>query len=224
MVCFIGSSRDLAFPNSRYPVNTNIKLRYMCPALITSITLPNIQTYSTVTFNASQGRLYAFLYLRAIFSNHALLPISLPLSTIFQVKIPAAESSSAAANMPRNYQCEMERLFSRESRYTIWRKLWFWLAASQKELGIVYLVPIPNSEPPAFTEERIDDDDLEQLRHCCYVSSRDVAVPNMRQLSPDHKLVCGVLSFLDCNVYLTIFVGSSSCKIDHLEPWVTTNL
>ncbi|KAI7771752.1 hypothetical protein LZL87_006028 [Fusarium oxysporum] len=99
-----------------------------------------------------------------------------------------AESSSAAVNRARNNHCEMERLFSRESRYTIWRNLWFWLAESQKELGIIYLVPIPDSYPPAFTEKRIDDEDLEQLRRCCNVWRYHVDILQMRPLTPDHVL------------------------------------
>src|SRR6478609_4935589 len=107
-----------------------------------------------------------------------------------------AEPSSVAANRAHNNHCEMERLFSRESRYTIWRNLWFWLAQSQKELDIIYLVPIPDSYPPAFMERRIDDEDLEQLRRCCNVSRYHVNTMQMRSLTPDHVLVCGAPSFL----------------------------
>ncbi|KAK2676563.1 Fumarase/histidase, N-terminal [Fusarium oxysporum f. sp. vasinfectum] len=99
-----------------------------------------------------------------------------------------AEPSSVAANRAHNNHCEMERLFSRESRYTIWRNLWFWLAQSQKELDIIYLVPIPDSYPPAFMERRIDDEDLEQLRRCCNVSRYHVNTMQMRSLTPDHVL------------------------------------
>ncbi|TVY72519.1 Adenylosuccinate lyase [Fusarium oxysporum f. sp. cubense] len=98
------------------------------------------------------------------------------------------EPSSVAANRAHNNHCEMERLFSRESRYTIWRNLWFWLAQSQKELDIIYLVPIPDSYPPAFMERRIDDEDLEQLRRCCNVSRYHVNTMQMRSLTPDHVL------------------------------------
>lgn len=31
---------------------------------------------------------------------------------------------------------EMQKLFSLQTRYLTWRKLWLWLAQSQKELGI----------------------------------------------------------------------------------------
>ncbi|KAK2484653.1 hypothetical protein H9L39_02633 [Fusarium oxysporum f. sp. albedinis] len=98
------------------------------------------------------------------------------------------EPSSAAANRAHNNHCEMERLFSRESRYTIWRNLWFWLAQSQKELDIIYLVPIPDSYPPAFRGKKIDDEDLEQLRRCCNVSRYHVNTMQMRSLTPDHVL------------------------------------
>lgn len=31
---------------------------------------------------------------------------------------------------------EMQKLFSLQTRYSTWRKLWLWLAQSQKQLGI----------------------------------------------------------------------------------------
>ncbi|KAF4414990.1 adenylosuccinate lyase [Fusarium acutatum] len=100
-----------------------------------------------------------------------------------------AGSSSGALVRARNKPCEMERLFSRESRYTIWRKLWLWLAESQKELGIIYLVPIPDTKPQDFREERIiEDEDLEQLRRCCHVLHYQVNTQQMRSLAPDHLL------------------------------------
>ncbi|KAF4503524.1 adenylosuccinate lyase [Fusarium agapanthi] len=98
-----------------------------------------------------------------------------------------AGSSSTALTRARNNPCEMERLFSRESRYTVWRKLWLWLAESQKELGIVYRVPIPDTKPQRFTEERIiDDEGLEQLRRCCQVLSYQVHTVQMRSLFGNH--------------------------------------
>ncbi|KAF5704395.1 adenylosuccinate lyase [Fusarium mundagurra] len=84
------------------------------------------------------------------------------------VKMPNAGSSSTALTRARSRPCEMERLFSRQSRNTIWRKLWLWLAESQKELGIVYLVPNPGTN--TSREERIiEDGALDQLRRCCHV-------------------------------------------------------
>ncbi|KAI1021823.1 hypothetical protein LB505_008872 [Fusarium chuoi] len=83
----------------------------------------------------------------------------------------------------------MERLFSRESRFTVWRKLWLWLAESQKQLGIVYLVPIPDTRPQEFTKGRIiDDQGLEQLWRCCVVLNSRVNSMQMRNLIEDHLL------------------------------------
>jgi adenylosuccinate lyase len=31
---------------------------------------------------------------------------------------------------------EMKKLFSARSRYSVWRKLWYWLAQAQKEAGL----------------------------------------------------------------------------------------
>ncbi|PNP85968.1 hypothetical protein FNYG_01024 [Fusarium nygamai] len=96
-------------------------------------------------------------------------------------------SSSTALTRVRNRPCEMEGLFSRESRYAIWRKLWFWLAQSQKELGIVYRVPNPNDN--TFMEERIiEDEAIEQLRRCCYVLPYQASAQQMRWLTSDHVL------------------------------------
>ncbi|KAI1034375.1 hypothetical protein LB504_004562 [Fusarium proliferatum] len=100
-----------------------------------------------------------------------------------------AGPSSGALTRVRNMPCEMERLFSRESRYTVWRKLWLWLAQSQKQLGIVYRVPVPDTRPQKFTKERIiDDQGLEQLRRCCVVLSYQVNSMQMRNPSADHLL------------------------------------
>lgn len=127
------------------------------------------------------------------FSTHASHPVSLsPLSTISLASMSDAGPSSSALTRARNKLCEMERLFSRESRYTVWRKLWLWLAESQKQLGIVYLVPIPDTRPQEFTKERIiDDQGLEQLRRCCVVLSYQVNSMQMRNPIADHLLVCG---------------------------------
>ncbi|KAF5587820.1 adenylosuccinate lyase [Fusarium pseudocircinatum] len=76
----------------------------------------------------------------------------------------------------------MERLFSLESRYSIWRKLWLWLAQSQKELGIVYRVPNPNDN--TFMKERIiEDDAIEQLMRCCHALTYQVSAKKI-----DHVL------------------------------------
>ncbi|KAF5682031.1 fusarubin cluster-esterase [Fusarium denticulatum] len=95
--------------------------------------------------------------------------------------------SSTALTTARNRSCDMERLFSRENRYSTWRKLWFWLAKSQKELGIVYRVPDPNAN--TFMEERIiEDDALEQLRRCCHALTYQASAQQMRSVTPDHVL------------------------------------
>ncbi|KAF5558172.1 adenylosuccinate lyase [Fusarium napiforme] len=98
-----------------------------------------------------------------------------------------ARSSSTALTRVRNRPCEMEGLFSRESRYTIWRILWLWLAQSQKELGIVYLVPNPNGN--AFVEERIiEEKAIEELRRCCNVLPSQASARHMCGLASLHVL------------------------------------
>ncbi|KAF5649525.1 adenylosuccinate lyase [Fusarium tjaetaba] len=109
---------------------------------------------------------------------------------IVTVSMSNAGSSSTALTRVRNRPCEMEELFSREKRYTIWRQLWLWLAQSQKELGIVYLVPNPDTnDTNALVEERIiEDEALEQLRHCCHVLPYQARAQHMCSLTPDHVL------------------------------------
>ncbi|EWG41628.1 hypothetical protein FVEG_03702 [Fusarium verticillioides 7600] len=98
-----------------------------------------------------------------------------------------AGSPSTTLTRVRNSPCEMERLFSRESRYTIWRELWLWLAQSQKELGIVYLVPNPNTNTP-MEERIIEDEALEQLRRCCRALNYQASAQQRCTLTPDHVL------------------------------------
>ncbi|KAG9503759.1 hypothetical protein J7337_003714 [Fusarium musae] len=107
-----------------------------------------------------------------------------------------AGSPSTTLTRVRNSPCEMERLFSRESRYTIWRELWLWLAQSQKELGIVYLVPNPNTNTP-MEERIIEDEALEQLRCCCRALNYQASAQQRCTLTPDHVLQYHFVTDLD---------------------------
>ncbi|KAF5599263.1 adenylosuccinate lyase [Fusarium pseudoanthophilum] len=152
-------------------VNTKIELRYLSPD-------PHHKHHSAKR-NSIQERaptrqiyIFAVLDLRESLSNHVSHPFSPPLQPYPYV---------------RNRPCEMEELFSRESRYTIWRILWLWLAQSQKELGIVYRVPNPDDD--AFIEERIiEDEAIEQLRRCCNVLPTQASARHMRGLASRHVL------------------------------------
>ncbi|KAF4336142.1 adenylosuccinate lyase [Fusarium beomiforme] len=80
------------------------------------------------------------------------------------------------------YLNDIERLFGRESRITIWRKLWYWLAQSQRHLGLMYV------HPWSSELQHIDGRSLEQLRQCMVVIKSQTNDLFLKELTSDHKL------------------------------------
>lgn len=74
---------------------------------------------------------------------------------------------------------EMLRLFSSRSRHSTWRKLWLYLAESQKELGV----------------ESITDEALRQMRENLIVTTEDFAVAQAEEKALRHDVMAHVHTF-----------------------------
>lgn len=74
---------------------------------------------------------------------------------------------------------EMSRLFSQRSRHSTWRKLWLYLAESEKELGI----------------ETITPEALEQMRSRLEVSDADFEVAKIEEKKRRHDVMAHVHTF-----------------------------
>lgn len=68
---------------------------------------------------------------------------------------------------------EMKKLFSARSRYSIWRKLWYFLAQAQKEVGLA----------------GITDQALAQMADHLTVTDEDFAVAAVEEAKPRHDVV-----------------------------------
>ncbi|KAI0887935.1 adenylosuccinate lyase [Annulohypoxylon maeteangense] len=94
---------------------------------------------------------------------------------------------------------EMKKLFSQRSRHSTWRKLWLWLAESEKELGL----------------ETITDEALEQLRAHLTVTDDDfdIAIEEERRRRHDvmgHVHAYGVVAPAAAGI---IHAGATSCYV-----------
>lgn len=74
---------------------------------------------------------------------------------------------------------EMSRLFSQRSRHSTWRKLWLYLAESERELGI----------------ETITPEALEQMRDRLEVSDADFEVARVEERKRRHDVMAHVHAF-----------------------------
>ena len=74
---------------------------------------------------------------------------------------------------------EMSRLFSQRSRHSTWRKLWLYLAESERELGI----------------ETITPEALEQMRDRLEVSDADFEVARVEEKKRRHDVMAHVHAF-----------------------------
>lgn len=68
---------------------------------------------------------------------------------------------------------EIKALFSARSRHSVWRKLWYWLAQSQKEVGL----------------EGISDEALAQMAEHLTVTDDDFAVAAVEEKRRRHDVV-----------------------------------
>jgi adenylosuccinate lyase len=74
---------------------------------------------------------------------------------------------------------EMLQLFSQRNRHSVWRKLWLYLAESEKELGI----------------EGITDDALTQMREHLTVTDEDFVVAAAEEKKRRHDVMAHVHAF-----------------------------
>lgn len=74
---------------------------------------------------------------------------------------------------------EMSHLFSKENRHSTWRKLWLYLAESEKELGV----------------EGITDEALTQMREHLTLTEKDFAVAAVEEKLRRHDVMAHVHAF-----------------------------
>jgi adenylosuccinate lyase len=74
---------------------------------------------------------------------------------------------------------EMQKLFSQRSRHSTWRKLWLYLAESEKELGIDTITP----------------EALEQMRNHLEVTDEDFEVARVEEKRRRHDVMAHVHAF-----------------------------
>lgn len=79
----------------------------------------------------------------------------------------------------RYCSAEMSQLFSQRSRHSTWRKLWLFLAESEKELGI----------------ENISDEAIGQMRAHLMVTDEDFEVARVEEKKRRHDVMAHVHAF-----------------------------
>jgi adenylosuccinate lyase len=97
-------------------------------------------------------------------------------------KNPASPSGFDEYETPlttRYCSAEMLRLFSQRSRHSTWRKLWLYLAESEKELGI----------------ETITPEALDQMRSHLEVTDEDFEVARVEEKKRRHDVMAHVHAF-----------------------------
>ncbi|KAH6881512.1 L-Aspartase-like protein [Alternaria rosae] len=94
---------------------------------------------------------------------------------------------------------EMSQLFSQRSRHSIWRKLWLFLAESEKELGI-----------PSITDEA-----LSQMREHLTVTDDDFGVAKVEEKKRRHDVMAHVHAFGQVAPAAAgiIHYGATSCYV-----------
>jgi adenylosuccinate lyase len=79
----------------------------------------------------------------------------------------------------RYCSAEMSKLFSQRSRHSTWRKLWLYLAESERELGI----------------ETVTPEALEQMSHHLEVSDSDFEIARVEEKKRRHDVMAHVHAF-----------------------------
>ncbi|KNG44702.1 adenylosuccinate lyase [Stemphylium lycopersici] len=99
----------------------------------------------------------------------------------------------------RYCSAEMSQLFSQRSRHSIWRKLWLFLAESEKELGI----------------ESITDEALKQMREHLTVTDDDFGVAKVEEKKRRHDVMAHVHAFGQVAPAAAgiIHYGATSCYV-----------
>ncbi|KAI9760329.1 MAG: Negative regulator of mitotic exit [Chaenotheca gracillima] len=92
---------------------------------------------------------------------------------------------------------EMSQLFSQRSRHSTWRKLWLYLAESERELGI----------------EAITPEALEQMRGRLEVSNADFEVARVEEKKRRHDVMAHVHAFGAPAAAGIIHYGATSCYV-----------
>ena len=99
-----------------------------------------------------------------------------------QTKAKAGPSTFDTYQTPLNTRycsAEMSKLFSQRSRHSTWRKLWLYLAESERELGI----------------ETITPEALEQMRSHLEVSDADFELARVEEKKRRHDVMAHVHAF-----------------------------
>lgn len=94
---------------------------------------------------------------------------------------------------------EMSQLFSQRSRHSTWRKLWLFLAESEKELGI----------------ENISDEAIEQMKSHLMVTDDDFEVARIEEKRRRHDVMAHVHAFGEVAPKAAgiIHYGATSCYV-----------
>jgi adenylosuccinate lyase len=74
---------------------------------------------------------------------------------------------------------EMSQLFSQRSRHSVWRKLWLYLAESEKELGI----------------DTISEEALKEMRDHLVVTDEDFEIARVEEKKRRHDVMAHVHAF-----------------------------
>src|SRR5207237_9095374 len=98
-------------------------------------------------------------------SNELLLVSLVSFEPLYLIRPPVAiefaEMSSDTYESPlasRNASAEMQRLFSPQQKFSLWRKLWLELARAERELGISRITP----EALSQMERSLDEIDFKK--------------------------------------------------------------
>ena len=94
-------------------------------------------------------------------------------------KSPLGYDAYQTSLTARYCSTEMSHLFSQRSRHSTWRKLWLYLAESERELGI----------------HRVTDEALQQMREHSSVSDEDFEIAKAEEKRRRHDVMAHVHAF-----------------------------
>lgn len=96
-------------------------------------------------------------------------------TTVKSIKMASAYDTYQTSLTGRYCSPEMSNIFSQRTRHSTWRKLWLYLAQSEKELGI----------------DTITDEALEQMRAHLTVTDEDFEIARVEEKKRRHvSLYC----------------------------------